>query len=1078
MKRSFLRLAPFALMAVALASCDARRLTSNDTGDTSPPFIDVGIPGDTTQPVDIGLPLAVGVTAADNLSLLRIEVTVTAGGSLIARDTVRFNTQTPTYSNTFPVSLIGVGAGTVVVIRGVALDGAGNIGFDSMVVAVADTSAPRVQITSPATDQEFKAGNQIRITLKANDNAGIDRLGYEIQQFGPAGDTTMFFRDSVIYPVGNKPIAKDTTFLFTVPGGMPAAAFGVRGFAHDVSGNRGFSNYVPFLVRDTVPPTITFLAPPESARFSPADSFVVTVRLQDSVGLQRLSLVGIATRGDPAFGIVDTVIRYDSTFAPINVSGEPRSFPPGTTDVTVSRYMKPVDRNDTITEPIKIVARVTDVSNNVTTAIRTVILVSGPRIFINRPGAGSQTSAGKSIIVELRATDRDGVTQIGYTINEIGVNRFRNISNNPTDTTWIDTVTVPATTPAGTRLTIQPYAFDRGGQPGSSGSIQVVVLAPALDVTGPLVYQTIQDRLEIDDTVTVRAIDASGVLSVGYRVQDSLNVTVDSQLVTVSGNASDEVIDFQLRVPPSYQGSRLKVTSFAFDTRGNVGYSVPAGDTVPRTSMAASAVDTLDVVYGRTYPLPSGGFAADIAVDTVTGRQRAYVSNITNDRLEVWESTTNAFNSRFVAVGADPWGMFVDADTLLVANSAGTNISRVYIGSPTVTGVNEILGRRIKTPLSIAFDINIFFDEAGRHFAIVAYQFSDRPQYVAQMRRSGPKGDIFYSTKPTISAPEGTIRRYDPEFNESQQVWQYGRKRNAPTGSVAVFNVDSAFAIVGGDSLGDLLVLCDHPYGDQNPASAYCVSGSNVLDIIYGDTLGNPYLRDAVHRSDAVGISELIIPTLALTDTTFVATGGDRRWVAFGEADTEEGTPGRVMMAKDTLVYDTLTSSFINFFSHSLFVSDLTNNAAERVTGLAINKNSSIIGVHGTDSFFSEVNHPFLLRLQGKVSTFSDGAGIAFHPQNTGNPATDGQPENTAFVASSNGTIEIMDTHHYLKRGELPVRSNLYGPIRVTERFANDDPNGDCAAARPTCVILKLFGLTVDGFIVIDIRAQDIKPLP
>ena len=47
------------------------------------------------------------------------------------------------------------------------------------------------------------------------------------------------------------------------------------------------------------------------------------------------------------------------------------------------------------------------------------------------------------------------------------------------------------------------------------------------------------------------------------------------------------------------------------------------------------------------------------------------------------------------------------------------------------------------------------------------------------------------------------------------------------------------------------------------------------------------------------------------------------------------------------------------------------------------------------------------------------------------------------------------------------MRANLYGPIRVTNRFAGDDP----------AVVLKLFGLTTEGLIVIDIRAADIRPL-
>ena len=108
---------------------------------------------------------------------------------------------------------------------------------------------------------------------------------------------------------------------------------------------------------------------------------------------------------------------------------------------------------------------------------------------------------------------------------------------------------------------------------------------------------------------------------------------------------------------------------------------------------------------------------------------------------------------------------------------------------------------------------------------------------------------------------------------------------------------------------------------------------------------------------------------------------------------------------------------------------------------------------------------PFHLRLQGKYNTFDTGAGIAYHPNNIGDGSA--PDARVAFVASADGTIDIVDSFHYTGRGKLPVRANLYGPIRVTNRFPGDDP----------AVILKLFGMTTEGLIVIDIRAADIKPL-
>jgi hypothetical protein len=205
-----------------------------------------------------------------------------------------------------------------------------------------------------------------------------------------------------------------------------------------------------------------------------------------------------------------------------------------------------------------------------------------------------------------------------------------------------------------------------------------------------------------------------------------------------------------------------------------------------------------------------------------------------------------------------------------------------------------------------------------------------------------------------------------------------------------------------------------------------------------------------------VGVGGLTVSSLGLTDTTFVAAGGDRRWIAFGEGATP-GRAGRIMMASDPG----------DFFSPATSVVDLTNNAAERVFGLAINRNSSGIAAHGVESYFADIENPFHLRLQGKFNTFDTGAGVAYHPNNMGDtPALD-DPTRVVFVASADGTIDILDTFHYTSRGKLPVRANLYGPIRVTNPFPGDDPG----------VILKLFGLTSEGLIVIDIRATDIKPL-
>ena len=95
---------------------------------------------------------------------------------------------------------------------------------------------------------------------------------------------------------------------------------------------------------------------------------------------------------------------------------------------------------------------------------------------------------------------------------------------------------------------------------------------------------------------------------------------------------------------------------------------------------------------------------------------------------------------------------------------------------------------------------------------------------------------------------------------------------------------------------------------------------------------------------------------------------------------------------------------------------------------------------------------PFTQRLQGKKTTFDQGAGIAFHP-NADGIAT---PQNNrlAFVASANGSIEMVDIAYYdFQRGTLATKFNLYGPLRASLPFPGDDPS----------VVFKLFGVSSDG---------------
>ena len=89
------------------------------------------------------------------------------------------------------------------------------------------------------------------------------------------------------------------------------------------------------------------------------------------------------------------------------------------------------------------------------------------------------------------------------------------------------------------------------------------------------------------------------------------------------------------------------------------------------------------------------------------------------------------------------------------------------------------------------------------------------------------------------------------------------------------------------------------------------------------------------------------------------------------------------------------------------------------------------------------------------------------HPDNVDEETADLKAR-VAFVASGDFSIQIVDSYSYRLRGRIPIRSNLYGPLRAVL------PSAAEKAADATLVV-KLFGLTPEGLVMIDVHASDIQ---
>lgn len=760
----------------------------------------------------------------------------------------------------------------------------------------------------------------------------------------------------------------------------------------------------------------------------------------DSVSVRKALQVNLAAQDNVGLQAIVTTIYADGAALRVDTAASSVGSP------TFSRTLSYDIAGARSGQMLRVVATVTDAGGNTSTAQATATAYdpNTPKVALLAPDAFVLVSGTYSMYVS--ASDSTGLTKIGYRVSGALIRSDSSLYSQPAlpagDTVNF-TFTVPANIAIGSTLALQPFAENRDGLRSYGSQFTVRVQAPGEDLIPPAVYQSVAPRLETSDSITLTARDPDGMVGVvGFLLKNGAGQTVFRSADTLSQPLQQVVRRKTFNAPVELRGQTLYVIGYATDVSGRTGYSIPSGSTISVASDTLAKRDQIVYAYGLTFALPQGSLGGDIAVDSV--RNAVYVSNITKNQLEVFAYGSTLTNMPAVSVGSMPWGMAIDnsGSMLFVANSGGTNISRVNLITRREEG-------RVKTSNEWVYDISVNPQEGGgfKYSITGPIDYSDRPQYIAQ----AASGALYYSTRPTSEENSGTLRRIDNYLDarsEPRQLWQYGYR--LPNHWV-IINSDYVNKIEGGSGVPDSIVICEHPPG-QELTTSVCVTDLTVDGAV-------ARLKAAPINGNLEAVWELDVETLALPDTNFVAVGGDRRRIAFGESNTA-ARAGRVMLVTDPAG----TPPDQAKYSAGIEIRDLTNNASDRVFGLAINNNSTNVSVHGVETFFADSS----LRLQGKFSTVKEGAGVAFHPRNV--------EENTAdvsarivFVASGDSTIQIVDSYSYRLRGRIPIRSNLYGALRATVPTAAE------RAADPMLVV-KLFGLTPEGIVVIDVRSSDILP--
>ena len=828
------------------------------------------------------------------------------------------------------------------------------------------------------------------------------------------------------------------------------------------------------------PPDVVIDTPLVNAQINVGDSIYVRVLATGGNALQNLELTALTITGDPDFGTYAETPRYKA----ITVN-----FPTSVHDTTIRRFLQPIDPANTSLDNIVVQAILTDSLGLKDTARVKAVLVSGPKVNIESPVPNDSVTPGVAVGLQVHASDNDGITQIQVRVQgastwptKLDTTITQVYGGTSRDVVFTTAALIPIDAPGRTRITVSASAVDGNRQPGSANPVSIFVRSAA-SILPPLVTQTVAPRSERTDTVFVTA-NGAGIVAVGILVRDSVgNLVARDSILLPAPPVSNVKIGVPLNLPVSMQGKHLAITGFAVDAGNRTGYAVRSSNLPPETNLALAVVDSTTIVYGQTYTLPIPGLIGDLAVDV--GRGNVFLTNINNNKLEVWQNPTKRFDPTGVAVGSLPWGLFVSAtnpDTLLVANSGGTNISRVFIGSSTVAALHEDLPNRILTRNVYVHELVEARDASTSKITVSLLpirSYSDRPQNLAQ----STTGRIYFSTRPTTFAPEGTIRYIEtlPAYPapDPRIIHDYVEGTGGTDFRYVIFNIDS----MGVDpappnsTLSDELVMWDHPYGKLN--GLICVNGKDrngvrICPISTRDGtpggIPDPSVSAVINTmrfqgSDIDPVLRMDIAKLPLTDTTFVAASFNNHWFAFGEGNSAPGITGaRIIMIADSIPAPAFERP--QFSSPLVTVRDLTENASERVFGLALDRFGKNVVAHGTESYLAEVENPFHLRLQGKYNSFDQGAGIAMHPLADGRNTP--MPSRLAFVASANGEIEIVDIAYFLNRGKLTLKYPIYGPLKASLPMPGDDPT----------IVLKLFALTQKGLIVIDVTQADIKPGP
>ena len=738
---------------------------------------------------------------------------------------------------------------------------------------------------------------------------------------------------------------------------------------------------------------------------------------------------------------------------------------------------------------ILIVGRATDGAGNFSEDTIAIFLsnVQALQVTLVVPTPGAVASQGRNIPVEVRAIQASGIAKVGFLVAPASA--VTNPTSPPNDSIvflgllpdtadYIDTLTVLAGT--GT-FDIIGFAEDSAGRRGFTNIVTVTIQSAANDVTAPQVAHKIGPRVEVDDTVLVRATDASAIAWIGFRVDTSGILLKFDTINVAAGNLTDVTRRASLNLgsvlPPGVLPHSIVVRGYACDAAvaRNCSYTnsvtlLPTGPAVTegvfRPQMApAGLIDTVIVVNGITVPLQGAGSIKDAIYNG--NRRELYLTNPAFNRVDVFQVANTTFVAGGIpTAGGQPWGIALwprdtlgnYKDTIVVADAGGTYLGIINVGAG---GPRQIIWRQ-DLPNFLIQTYKVVREAGGEREVINSHDLSDLPQYVATVCRPVSGGttchadSVFalYSTSPTLSsdAPfvdRGTLRM-EKLINTTNRNLMYGK---------FFWEIASTTAGTGSDTLR---IVIDRGRGFNKVVLSACAGVTVKLD------------------------------EMGLGDQTFARNSGNFVHGFFGEGGNITTDFARVMSydARFQLVHGNTTAAScltgavssdsgendIDFgMSPGIHVSDFISNTGIHVLGVATNFNGLTNAVRADSIYYLDQD----LRRKSTSAAppgnppITPGMDMNYNhdfaptgpcpPTSTACGGGTDKNERLIFSASPAGNIDVYDTYFGAFLTSIPVRDPIIGPLRV----AFDNVSGE----------QLLFGVTPTGLLVLRLPAL-INPLP